>query len=354
MDMLAETPVEFNYLETLAETFIIPAGRKQFFWENIFNNAPVRLIAIAMNTNSALTENPFWYQHFELRQIRTLRGGQLVVHFDATDDCRLFVTTIKAMNFQDDIPSIPTDNFKDHYVLVFDLTSMQDATENFHYPELVGEPPRLELNFTFPLKHVIELIVLGERMSSVAVDRFGVVGKNVKKWIILLCNKSSIVSLCSSFGTSVRSPLTMFQLSIMTLLLLSTRKPAKCRVNIGSWLQISDMNSILQTLLHVKCTVFSTTSTTSRWCRHPFSLTQVYAALIQYLQPFISSSFDKKKLQEFTILMYSLLQVITVIFSMLMCSIFHVFVHFHTFYLTFLNYYTNFLHNIKSYQNPLA
>ena len=47
---------------------------------------------------------------------------------------------MKAMNFQDDIPSIPIDDFKDHYVLVFDLTSMQDATENCHYPELVGEP----------------------------------------------------------------------------------------------------------------------------------------------------------------------------------------------------------------------
>ena len=57
---------------------------------------------------------------------------------------------MKAMNFQDDIPSIPIDNFKDHYVLVFGLTSMQDATENFHYPELVGKPLRLELNFTFP------------------------------------------------------------------------------------------------------------------------------------------------------------------------------------------------------------
>ena len=32
------------------------------------------------------------------------------------------------MNFKDDITSIPNDNFKDHYVLVFDLTSMQDAT----------------------------------------------------------------------------------------------------------------------------------------------------------------------------------------------------------------------------------
>ena len=50
-DMLAYTPVEFNYLETLAETFIIPARQNQFIQENIFNKAPVRRIAIAMNTN---------------------------------------------------------------------------------------------------------------------------------------------------------------------------------------------------------------------------------------------------------------------------------------------------------------
>ena len=183
MDMLAYTPVDFNYLETLAKTFIIPARQNQFIQENIFNNAPIRRIAIAMNTNSAFTgsyiENPFWYQQFELRQVRILRGGQPIVDFDAADNCRLYVTTMKAMNFQDDIPSIPIDNSKDQYVLVFDLTSMQDATENCHYPELVGEPFKLQLNFSFPLEHVTELTVFGERMSSVAVDKFGVVGKNI-------------------------------------------------------------------------------------------------------------------------------------------------------------------------------
>ena len=183
MDMLAYTPVEFNYLETLAKTFTIPARQNQFIQENIFNNAPVRRIAIAMNTNTAFTgsytENPFGYQQFELRQIRILRGGQPNVDFDSADDSHLCVNTMKTMNLQDDIPSTPTHNFKDHYVLVFDLTSMEDATENCHYPELVGEPLRLELYFTFPLEHVTELILLGRRMSSVAVDKFCVVGKNV-------------------------------------------------------------------------------------------------------------------------------------------------------------------------------
>ena len=184
MYMFAYTTVEFFYLEILAKTSITPARLNQFIQENIFNIAPVRRIAIAKNTNSAFTasytENPVWYQQFDLKQIRILRGGQPTVDFDAADSCRFYVTTMIAMNFQDDIPSIPIDNFKDHYVLVFDLTSMQDATENCPYPEFVGEPLRLELNFTYPLEHVTELIVLGERMSSVAVEKFGVVGKNIQ------------------------------------------------------------------------------------------------------------------------------------------------------------------------------
>ena len=116
-----------------------------------------------MNLKSAFTgsntETPFWYEQFDLRQIRKLRRGQPIVHFDAAKNCLFYVTRMKAMNFQDDIPSIPIENFKDHYVLVFDLTLMLEATENCHYPELVGEPLSLDLNFNFPLDHVTELIV---------------------------------------------------------------------------------------------------------------------------------------------------------------------------------------------------
>ena len=153
MDMLAYSAVEFNYFETLPNTFVIPARQNQFIQENIFNNAPVRRIAIAMNKNSAFTGSctgkPFCYQQFDLRQIRILRGVQPIVEFDAADNCRLYVTTMKVVNIQYHIPSNPIDKFKDHYVLVFDLISMQDATENCHHPELVGEPLRLKLIFTF-------------------------------------------------------------------------------------------------------------------------------------------------------------------------------------------------------------
>ena len=182
MDMFAYTPVEFNYLETLAKTFIFPARQNQFIQENIFNNAPVRQIAIAMNTiyafSGSYTENPFWFQQFELRQIRILRGGQPIVDFDAADNCRHYVTTMKAMNFQDDILSVLIDNFKDHFVLVFDLTPMKGATEICHCPELVGEPLRLELNFTFPLEHVNSLYWENECLR-LQLTSFGVVGKKI-------------------------------------------------------------------------------------------------------------------------------------------------------------------------------
>ena len=113
-----------------------------------------------MSLNSAFTgsfaENPFWYQQFNLRDIRILRRGQPFVHHDTTDNCRFYVTTMKAMDFHDDIPSFPVDNFKDHYVLVFNMTSMQDATEHCHYTELIGEPLRLKLYFSSPLENVTD------------------------------------------------------------------------------------------------------------------------------------------------------------------------------------------------------
>ena len=171
MDMLAYNPLAINYFETIIKTFINPAGQKQFIQENVFNKASVRQIAVAMNKNSAFTgsytENPFWHPQLDLRQIRILRGGQPIVDFSAVGNCRLFVTTMKAMTFQYDLPSIPIDEFKDHYVLIFNLTSVQDATEKCHYPKLVGKPLTLKLNFTFPLEHVTEPIVLEERMFSV-------------------------------------------------------------------------------------------------------------------------------------------------------------------------------------------
>ena len=89
MSQLAYAPVAYNYMETLEKTFIIPAQQNQFIKENLFNNARIRRIALAVNSNSAFTgsfaENSFWYQQFILRGIRKFRVGQAIVHHDTTE-----------------------------------------------------------------------------------------------------------------------------------------------------------------------------------------------------------------------------------------------------------------------------
>ena len=142
-DMLAYTPVEYISWR-LWQRRLSSLPDKKVYSRKHFQQGSSCRIAMAKNKNSAITgsytDNPFWYQQFDLRQIRILRGGQSMEDFDAADDCRLNVTTMKAMNFQDEISLIPNDKFKYHYVLVFELTSMQDATEHCHYPEIVREP----------------------------------------------------------------------------------------------------------------------------------------------------------------------------------------------------------------------
>ena len=54
MPQLAYAPVEYNHMETLLKTYIVPARQNQFIQEKIFNNAPKRQIAFAMNSSLLL------------------------------------------------------------------------------------------------------------------------------------------------------------------------------------------------------------------------------------------------------------------------------------------------------------
>ena len=98
-------------------------------------------------------ENPFSYQQFYLRELRIIRGGRAIVSLDTTSPCRPIVTTMKAMQLNGDLSAVPMDDFQTHYILLFDMTPLQDADIDFttgcrmHYPELSGESLRLEMFF---------------------------------------------------------------------------------------------------------------------------------------------------------------------------------------------------------------
>ena len=62
------------------------------------------------------------------------------------------------------IPSIQKIFFKDHYVLVFDLISIQEVVESCHYAEQIGEKLTLKRNFALLLVYDTQLLVLGQRI----------------------------------------------------------------------------------------------------------------------------------------------------------------------------------------------
>ena len=74
----------FIYMENLARAFVIPSRQNQLIHEKAFNNAPIRNIAVAINTNPAIEgsfhEKPFNYRQFQLVELRSNRGRRTLLH----------------------------------------------------------------------------------------------------------------------------------------------------------------------------------------------------------------------------------------------------------------------------------
>ena len=68
--------------------------------------------------------------------METIRGERAIILLGTTSPCRAYVTTTKAMQFNEDFPALPIEGFQNHYL---DLTSLQHAGEQLHYPEFSGE-----------------------------------------------------------------------------------------------------------------------------------------------------------------------------------------------------------------------
>ena len=63
---------------------------------------------------------------------------------------------------------------------MFDLTSTQQCIQELYFPETVGAPLRLELEFSRETAEPIEVLVIGERLSTVTIDQNGKVLKHGK------------------------------------------------------------------------------------------------------------------------------------------------------------------------------
>ena len=76
---------------------------------------------------------------------------------------------MKATTFNEEIAAIEV--FQNHYILVLDLTSLQDSGECVHCPGLTGKSFRLEV-LEYPLESVTKIIVVRERINRIKLDKF--------------------------------------------------------------------------------------------------------------------------------------------------------------------------------------
>ena len=98
----------------------------------------------------------------------------------ATDDeKRVYSTTMDALAFGYHGHGILFTNYTNHFVLVFDLTSTQQAFHDFLYPELTNAAVSLELQFSAALPANTGVFSSGEKASTIYIESNRKVSKNV-------------------------------------------------------------------------------------------------------------------------------------------------------------------------------
>ena len=181
-DLYSSGLLDTTILKYTARQFVIPKDQSHFIREDIFNAEPIRRMVLAMCHNNQFTgrwtDTPLAFHKHNLKKVRVLRNGVPVVEYSTSSNTQLYFKTIQNLHFDQDGPLIKLDNYENHYYLVFDLTSTLKCNQEIYYPEIVGAPIRVELEFSANTSTPLELFVLGERFTTVQIDHTGKVLKH--------------------------------------------------------------------------------------------------------------------------------------------------------------------------------
>ena len=181
---LLSIPASYPYFETITKTFLASAGLHSWKKEDIFSREPIRRLAICLNTNEAFLGNnrlyPFHYRNFGLQQIYVYRNGLPVADSPkSTDDNkRLYFNTISDLAYIDNGQGIKLSECSNYFLMIFDLTSTQQASHDFIHPDLTNSSITVELKLSAALPNNIEIFIIGEKTSTIYVDSARRVSKN--------------------------------------------------------------------------------------------------------------------------------------------------------------------------------
>ena len=98
-----------------------------------------------------------------------------------TDKKRLYSNTISDLAYIDNAHGISLSDYINHFIMVFDLTSTQQASHDFIHPELKNCSISIELKFSAALPTIIEIFIIEEKAGTVFVDT----ARRVSKYHIL-------------------------------------------------------------------------------------------------------------------------------------------------------------------------
>ena len=177
--------VSDNVVGAIKKTFLATAGQRSWKHEDIFTKEPIRrLIVVLCRSNTFIGTNninPYHYQKFDLSEITVYRNGFATAGTPmlTNDNNNLYYNSMSALAYVENGHGIPLSDFAHHFIMVFDLTSTQEATHDFSHPELINSSLSVELKFDTGLANNIEIFFLGENLSTVYIDSARNVSKNV-------------------------------------------------------------------------------------------------------------------------------------------------------------------------------
>ena len=93
-----------------------------------------------------------------MREIMVCRNGFATAGtpMSTNDNKRLYYNSMSALAYVENGHGIRLSDFALHFIIVFDLTSTQEATHDFIHPEPTNSSLSVELKFDFDLQNNIE------------------------------------------------------------------------------------------------------------------------------------------------------------------------------------------------------
>ena len=168
---LLKTPAMYLYIEVISKAFLATK-------ENI------RRLIVAMWRSDAFigtkTLNPFSCRKFDLNEIIIYRNAFATAGtpISTTDNKRLYDNSMAALAYVENGHGISLSDFPNHYIMVFDLTSTQEATHDFIHPKITNSSLSIEIKFGAALPRNTEILFLGQKPSTVYIDSSRNVSRN--------------------------------------------------------------------------------------------------------------------------------------------------------------------------------